>query len=53
LVGHCWRGDMAFKNTFPDLFGIACAKDAFVAVHVELCEGSIQCNVSFSRVAHD
>lgn len=29
------------------------AKDTFVAVYVELCEGSIQCNVNFSRVAHD
>ena len=23
-----WCGDMAFKDAFPVLFGIACAKDA-------------------------
>jgi hypothetical protein len=31
-----WCGNMALKDTFPDLFGIACAKDTFVVTHLEL-----------------
>jgi len=31
---------MAFKDTFPNLFAITCAKDAFVAPHLEFASGS-------------
>jgi hypothetical protein len=37
-----WCGDKALKEAFLDLYGIACAKDAFVAVHLELSGGSNQ-----------
>jgi hypothetical protein len=36
-----WCGDMSLKETFLDLFGIACAKNASVAAHVKLSGGSI------------
>jgi hypothetical protein len=42
-----------FKEAFPDLFGIACVKDAFVAAHLKLLSGSTQWNISFARAAHD
>jgi hypothetical protein len=48
-----WCGDMALKDAFPVLFGIACANDASVAAHVEFSRGVIQWNVSFARAAHD
>jgi hypothetical protein len=35
-----WYGDMALKVAFSDLFGIVCAKDAFVASHLELFGGA-------------
>jgi hypothetical protein len=44
---------MALKEAFPDLYGIACAKDASVAAHLEILGGSNQWNVSFARAAHD
>jgi hypothetical protein len=28
-----WCEDMALKDSFPDLFSIACAKDASIAAH--------------------
>jgi hypothetical protein len=37
-----WCGDRAFKDVFPNLYGIACAKDAFVAALLELFGGFIQ-----------
>jgi hypothetical protein len=40
-----WCGDKAFKEAFPDLYSIACVKDAFVAIHLELLSGSYQRNV--------
>jgi hypothetical protein len=46
-------GDMALKEAFPDLFGIACVNDTFVADNVKIHEGSIKWNVSFTRAAHD
>ena len=45
--------DMALKDTFPVLFGIACAKDAYVAAHMEFSRDAIQWNVSFARATHD
>lgn len=48
-----WCGDMILKDAFSILFGIACAKDAVVTTHLDLCGGSNQGNVSFTRVAHD
>jgi hypothetical protein len=45
--------DMALKDVFPVLFGIACANDASVAVHVKFSGGAIQWNISFARVVHD
>jgi hypothetical protein len=48
-----WCEDMALKEAFPGLFGIACAKDAFVADHMDIPGGSIQWNMSLVRAAHD
>jgi hypothetical protein len=48
-----WRGDLALKEAFSILFGIACTKDTFVVAHVEFFGGSIQWNMSFARAAHD
>lgn len=36
-----WCEDMALKEAYPDLYGIACTNDVFVAVHLELYSGSI------------
>jgi hypothetical protein len=44
---------MALKVACLGLFGIVCAKDAFVANHREISRGSIQWNASFARAAHD
>ncbi|XP_059462221.1 uncharacterized protein LOC132191291, partial [Corylus avellana] len=46
-------GVTALKTAFPDLFSIACAKDASVAALLEVRGGYNQWNVSFSRGAHD
>ena len=35
-----WREDMALEEAFLDLFGIACAKEAFVASYLEIYGGS-------------
>jgi hypothetical protein len=48
-----WCRDTVLKEAFPVLFGIACAKDAFVADNLELLGGSNQWSVSYSREAHD
>jgi hypothetical protein len=44
---------VALKDAFFDLFGISSVKDASVAAQLELYSGSIQCNVSLARAAHD
>jgi hypothetical protein len=45
---------MTFKEAFPDLFGIGCAKDKSVVAHLEILYGSNQWNISsFARTAHD
>jgi hypothetical protein len=46
-------GNMALKGAFPDLFGIVCAKDVFVAAHLKFSSASTQWNVSLVRSAHD
>jgi hypothetical protein len=45
---HLWYGIgiWLLRMPYPDLFGIACANDAFVAIHLELLGGSTQWNVS-------
>jgi len=48
-----WYGDKALKEAFSDLYGIACAKEAFVMAYLELSGGSNQWNVSFARVAYE
>jgi hypothetical protein len=35
-----WREDMVLEEAFLDLFGIACAKEAFVAIFLEISGGS-------------
>jgi hypothetical protein len=42
---------VALKEAFPDLFGMAHAKDA--SAHLEFYGGSNQWNVNFARVVHD
>jgi len=48
-----WCGDMALKESFPVLFGIACGNDASVMAYVEFFGCAIQQNMSFARAAHD
>jgi hypothetical protein len=48
-----WCGKKALKEAFPDLYNIAHVKDASVAVHSKLSNGSIQWSISFIRVAHN
>jgi len=48
-----WCEDIVLKEDFPVLFGIACAKDAYVADNLELTGDSNQWSVSLSREAHD
>jgi hypothetical protein len=38
MISWCW--DMALKVAFPNLFGIACAKDASVVSPLELSGGT-------------
>jgi hypothetical protein len=47
-----WCRDKALKEVFPNLYGIACAKDASVAAHLELFGGSNQWKVSFAGTTH-
>ena len=49
----CGCEDMTLKEGFSDLYGIACAKNAFVVPHLEISGGSNQWFVSFARAAHD
>jgi len=35
-----WCGDKALTEAFPELYSIACMKDASVVVHLELSSGS-------------
>jgi len=44
---------MALKDALPVLFGIACAKDAPVEVHMDFSGDAIQWNVSFAKTAQD
>jgi hypothetical protein len=46
-----WIGDMALKDAFPVLFGIACAKDAPVKAHMEIFGGTTKWNVSLAKEA--
>jgi hypothetical protein len=48
-----WCRDVVLKEAYPDLFGIACTKDASIPTHLEFYGGSNQWNVSFARTAHD
>jgi len=48
-----WCGDTVLKEAFPILFGIARAKNAFVADNLELLDDSNQWSMSFSKEAHD
>jgi hypothetical protein len=50
---NIWREDTVLKKAFPVLFGVARAKDAYVADNFKLLGGSNQWSVSFSREAHD
>ena len=35
-----WCGEKALKEAFPNLFGIACTKDAPIVTHLKLYDGS-------------
>jgi hypothetical protein len=37
-----WHRDKAIKEAFPNLYSIPHMKDAFIAVHLELSNGSHQ-----------
>ena len=48
-----WCGDSPFKTVFPDLYGIARDKEAFLAAHLQLRNDSIHWELNFIRAAHD
>jgi len=48
-----WCRDQVLKETFSDLYSIACVKDAFVANYLELSSVFHQWNISFIKVALD
>jgi hypothetical protein len=49
-----WCGEMTTLNeAFPNLYSIACVKDASIADHLDFSSGSLQWNVSFIRAAHN
>jgi hypothetical protein len=48
-----WCGNKALKEAFSNLYGIACARDASVAAHLEFSGGFNECKISFARSAHD
>ena len=45
-----WCEDAALKVAFPVLYGLACAKGAFVVADLEFLGGSNQWNVSFASM---
>jgi hypothetical protein len=53
LWDDVWCAEMALKKAFLELCSIACVKDAFVVVHLDLSNDPLQWNVSFIRMAHD
>jgi hypothetical protein len=48
-----WCGDYPLKDIFPDLYCIACDKEAFVAAHLQLRNNSIHWEVNFTRATQD
>jgi hypothetical protein len=48
-----WCGEQPLKGAFPELFSIACLRDASVADHLQFSNGSPQWNVNFVRATHD
>ncbi len=47
----CMAGTL--KDAFPDLYCIACVKDAFVGDNFQYRGGSVHWEVTFSRLAQD
>jgi hypothetical protein len=43
-----WSGALTPKEVFPGLYNIASAKEASIAVNMDLWSGSLQWNVSFN-----
>ena len=48
-----WCEVLPLKGAFPELFSIACLRDAFVAIHIQSSNGSLHWDVNFVRVTHD
>jgi hypothetical protein len=48
-----WCGELPLKILFPDLFNIACAKEAWVEENMDIAYGVIYWNVMFIRLVHD
>jgi len=42
-----------FEGLFPELFTIACGKDAWVAENIQLQSGKFHWNIIFTRLVHD
>lgn len=49
----CGVGIKPLEKAFLFMFSIACVKDAYVANHLEISNGSHQWNVNFTRTTHD
>jgi hypothetical protein len=48
-----WCGDVALKFSFPELYLIACGKEALVYDYLDSSNTYINWNLSFIRVVHD
>jgi len=48
-----WCGELSSKTFFPELFLIACGKDAWVAENLQRQNGTILWNILFTRPVHD
>ena len=48
-----WCEALTPKEVFPSLYDIASVKEASIVVNMDLWSGSLQRNVSFSRLVHN
>jgi hypothetical protein len=50
---NLWCEDQQLKESFPELFSIACYKEVWVADHLQFSNENIQWNISFIKPVQD
>jgi hypothetical protein len=48
-----WCGELPLEILFPELFTIACDKDAWMKENMQIQNGNIHWNILFTRLVHD